>query len=74
MVPQIMISKIGCTLNRYEAMKVPVNSRILMVNCDVDSLGLLKFSGFMSNKADAANSPTTAGRNPLKTDSTVGCF
>lgn len=33
-----------------------------------------KFSPFISTKAAAANSPTTAGLNPLKTASIAGWF
>ena len=35
---------------------------------------LPKFSLFIKTRAAAASKPTTAGRNPLNTASTAGCF
>ena len=37
----------------------------LMPNCHASSWGVEKFSGVISNKVAAPNSPTTAGRSPL---------
>ena len=55
-------------------MNVPAKSRMLTTTCSIDSSGLPKLAVFISSRAEAASSPTTAGRSPLKTDSTVGCF
>ena len=48
--------------------------RQLMTNERVSSVGEPKFSAFINTKAADASKPTTAGRKPLKTDSTTGCF
>ena len=45
-----------------------------MTNERVSSVGEPKFSTFISTRAAEASSPTTAGRSPLNTDSTTGCF
>ena len=40
----------------------------------MSSSGELKFSAFIKTSAADANNPTTAGRSPLNTASTAGCF
>lgn len=47
---------------------------ILMMKEYISSWGELKFSVFISTSAADASSPTTAGRSPLNTASTAGCF
>lgn len=46
---------------------------ILTINEYKSVDGLEKFSGVININAAAANNPTTAGLNPLKTASTIGC-
>ena len=46
----------------------------LMKNCQGFSVGVEKFSLLQRRRVAAANSPTTAGRRPLKIDCTRGVF
>ena len=48
--------------------------RQLMTKEYMSSLGELKFSEFINTSAAEASRPTTAGRSPLNTTSTEGCF
>ena len=48
--------------------------RQLMTKEYMSSLGELKFSEFINTSAAEASRPTTAGRSPLNTASTEGCF
>ena len=48
-----------------------MNRKQLIQNCQRFSVGVLKFSRVHNNKVAAANNPTTAGRNPWKTEVTV---
>lgn len=44
----------------------------LTQNCHAFSVGVEKLSRVHNNKVAAASKPTTAGRNPMNTDCTVG--
>lgn len=48
--------------------------RQLMTKEYMSSLGELKFSEFINTSAAEASRPTTAGRSPLNTAYTEGCF
>ena len=50
--------------------KVATNRNTLIQNCHGLKDGVEKLSAVMSNRVAAANSPTTAGRRPVKTDCT----
>ena len=51
--------------------KVTIKRNTLIQNCQAFSEGEEKFSLVQRSSVAAANRPTTAGRNPMKTDWTV---
>ena len=55
-------------------MKATRKMMILIMKEYMSSSGELKFSAFIKTSAADASSPTTAGRSPLNTASTEGCF
>ena len=48
--------------------------QMLTMNWYLSVWKLPKFSAVINRRAAAANRPTTAGRKPWKTASTIGCF
>jgi hypothetical protein len=73
-IPQPIIITIGLTLYFRVPTKATRKMMQLTINEYISSLGELKFSVFINTRAADASSPTTAGRNPLNTASTAGCF
>lgn len=73
-IPQTIIITIGLTLYFRVPTKATRKMMQLTINEYISSLGELKFSVFINIKAADARRPTTAGRNPLNTASTAGCF
>ena len=64
----------GLILYFFVPIKAIIKIAQLIINEYVSLLGELKFSTFINPKAADASNPTTAGRNPLNTVSTAGCF
>lgn len=73
-MPQQNIISIGLILYFLVPINATKKITTLTMNEYISSLGELKFSTFIKIKAAEANNPTTAGRKPLKTASTIGCF
>ena len=73
-IPQATIITIGLILYFLVPTKAIRKMRQLIINEYMSSLGELKFSAFINTNAADASNPTTAGRNPLNTASTAGCF
>lgn len=55
-------------------MKVATNMPMLIQNCHASSDGVEKFSALQRRSVAASNSPTTAGRSPVKMLCTTGVF
>ena len=64
----------GLMLYRRVPTKATIKMMQLMINVYKSSVGDEKFSFVISTKAAEASRPTTAGRKPLNTASTTGCF
>ena len=67
-------TRIGFILYTWQATSVSTKITMLIQNCQGDSDGVEKFSGVINNKQAAASKPTTAGRKPVNTCSTMGWF
>ena len=63
--------RMGLILMNITPMKAAPKSRQLTMNCHQSVVGVEKLSAVHNNKVAAANSPTTAGRRPRKTLSTL---
>ena len=61
----------GLILMNITPMNAAMNSRQLTMNCHQSVVGVEKLSAVHNNKVAAASSPTTAGRRPWKTLSTL---
>ena len=70
--PANRMMRMGLSLKTFTPKNAAMKSRMLMVNCRGEVSQWPKFSLFISSRAAAANSPTTAGRSPLKMAVTVG--
>ena len=68
------IIRMGLILYLYVPTNATMKIMQLMMNVYRSVLKLPKFSAFISSKEADASKPTTAGRSPLKTASTEGCF
>lgn len=64
----------GLALYFLVPMKAIRKMMMLIMKEYMSSSGELKFSAFIKTSAADANNPTTAGRSPLNTASTAGCF
>lgn len=64
----------GLALYFLVPMKAIRKMMLLIMKEYMSSSGELKFSAFIKTSAADANNPTTAGRSPLNTASTAGCF
>ena len=61
----------GLIFMNITPMNAATKSRQLTMNCHQSVVGVEKLSAVHNNKVAAANSPTTAGRRPWKTLSTL---
>lgn len=64
----------GLALYLLVPMKAIRKMMLLIMKEYMSLSGELKFSSFIKTRAADANNPTTAGRSPLNTASTAGCF